>query len=207
MVLAKIDLEFCKKKNYIVTTNHNKFFSIIYYLKNMKKLFTFFLFLFFIAANLNVHAQLTGSKIIPGDYPTIASAIIALNSSGVGSGGVIFNVAAGHTETSSNLVITISTNLPTAANSVVFQKSGTGANPLITAAPGTSANADAVLKLSGTDFITFDAIDLLDPSTNTGDAMMERGYGLYRASTTDGCQNVVIKNCTVTLQKINTSSI
>ena len=36
-------------------------------------------------------AQLTGTKTVPGDYATVAAAITALNTSGVGAGGVIFN--------------------------------------------------------------------------------------------------------------------
>lgn len=155
----------------------------------------------------NVEAQLSGSKSIPGDYTTIAAAIADLNANGVGSGGVTFNVAAGHTETSSNLVVSISSNPPTSSNPVVFQKSGAGVNPLITAAPGNSATTDGIIKLSGTDYITFDGIDLLDPSSNTGNGAMEWGYALMRASTTDGSTHCIIKNCGITMQKINAASI
>jgi hypothetical protein len=172
----------------------------------MKKLFLLFSLLLFSGNLFLINAQLTGIKTIPGDYPSIAAAIAALNTNGVGSGGVTFSIAAGYTETASNLAIAITTNQPTASNPVVFQKSGTGANPLITAAPGISQNLDGIIKLSGTDYITFESINLLDPSTNTGDAMMEWGFALLRASTTDGCQNVVIKNCSITLQKINVIS-
>jgi hypothetical protein len=166
----------------------------------MKKSFILFVFLIFTGINISVVAQLSGNKSVPGDYATIADAIQALDTVGVGSGGVTFNVAAGHNETAANLVIAFTANPPTAANPVVFQKSGAGANPLITAAPGTSATLDGIIKLSGADYITIDGIDLLDPVSNTGNAMMEWGYVLLRASTTDGSQNNVIKNCTVTLQ-------
>ena len=44
-------------------------------------------------------AQLTGTKTIPGTYPTLAAAIADLNTQGVGVGGVTFDVAAGYTET------------------------------------------------------------------------------------------------------------
>ncbi|MBK8982727.1 MAG: hypothetical protein IPM38_10515 [Ignavibacteria bacterium] len=146
---------------------------------------------------------MSGTKTIPGDFATIKEAIDNLNAQGVGAGGVTFNVAAGHTETASNVVISILTDPPTAANPVVFQKSGAGVNPLITAAPGISPSFDGIIKFSGADFITFDAIDLLDPNTNTGDGVVEWGYALMRASTTDGSQNNVIKNCVITLQKIS----
>ncbi len=172
----------------------------------MKTFFTLFLILIICGLNTSSYGQLSGPKSIPGDYATISAAIGDLNFQGVGSGGVVFNVAAGHTETASNLVVSIAANQPTSSNTVVFQKSGAGSNPLITAAPGVSATADGIIKISGADYITFDAIDLVDPSSNTGNAMMEWGYALMRASTTDGTQNSIIKNCVVTLQKINTVS-
>jgi hypothetical protein len=55
----------------------------------MRKFFLLFLFLNFAAFT---QAQISGTKSIPGDYATIADAVTALNSSGVGSGGVTFNV-------------------------------------------------------------------------------------------------------------------
>lgn len=173
----------------------------------MKKLFLLLVIFAVAGISNNSFAQLTGTKAIPGDYATIKEAIDTLNAQGVGSGGVIFNVAAGHTETASNIVISIPTNPPTASNPVVFQKSGAGVNPLITAAPGISPSFDGIIKFSGADYITFDAIDLLDPNTNTGDGVVEWGYALLRASTTNGSQNNVIKNCVITLQKISSLSI
>ncbi|MEZ4690120.1 MAG: hypothetical protein R3A12_08025 [Ignavibacteria bacterium] len=54
-------------------------------------------------------AQLMGNKIIPGDYPTIADAITDLDSQELVPE-VTFNVQSGHTEVSSNLVISIPNN-------------------------------------------------------------------------------------------------
>lgn len=177
----------------------------------MKNFTVFFAFLLFMGMNSISIAQLTGDKTIPGDYSTIADAITDLNSQGVGVGGVTFNVQAGHTEVSSNLVISIQSNPPSASNPVIFQASfpnnNSGSNPLITAAAGTSATLDGIIKLSGADYITFDGIDLLDPVSNTGNEMMEWGYALFRADSSDGSQHNVIKNCNITLQKVNTSSI
>ena len=173
----------------------------------MKNFIIFSAFLIFFGISSNSHAGLTGIKTIPGTYSSISDAITVLNDSGVGAGGVIFNVAAGFTETASNLVIQITTELPTASNTVVFQKSGVGANPLITAAAGTSASFDGIIKFSGADYITFDGIDLLDPVSNTGNAMMEWGYALMRKDSLDGSTNNVIKNCSITLQKSNVLSI
>jgi hypothetical protein len=185
-----------------------KIISQVNFLKENKMKFFFVFFLLLSLATTSItNAQLTGTKTIPGNYPTIADAIADLNFQGVGTGGVVFNVTAGHAESAANLVISITTSPPTSSNTVVFQRTGTGANPLITAAPGTSATADGIIKIAGDDYITFDGIDLLDPATNTGNAMMEWGYSIMRADSTDGTQYVTIKNCTVVLQKINTASI
>lgn len=171
----------------------------------MKKLFLLCVSMFFIGT-LFVQvsfAQLSGVKTIPGNYATITAAITDLNAQGVGSGGVTFNVAAGYTETAYNLIITAT---GTASNPIVFQKSGTGANPLITAGVGVGA-MDGIILLSGTDYITFNAIDLRDPTTNTTTTtQMEWGYALLKVDGTNGSQNVTISNCNINLQKVNTNS-
>lgn len=159
-----------------------------------------------IAAGIEANAQaLTGTLAIPGDYATIQVAIAALNFKGVGSGGVIFNVAAGYTETI-NAPLSI-TATGTSANPIVFQKSFTGANPLITAytggvgTPGTAVQ-DGIWNLIGSDYVTIDGIDLLDPNT-TNPATMEYGYAMFKASVSDGCQHNTIINCMVTLSREN----
>ncbi|RZK63245.1 MAG: T9SS type A sorting domain-containing protein, partial [Hymenobacter sp.] len=159
-------------------------------------------------------AQLAGTKTIGTDYPTLAAAIAALNAQGVGAGGVTFNVPAGYTETFASATagsITLSSTSAspsTTANQVVFQKSGSGANPLITAGPGTTAALDAIISLSGTDYVTFDGIDLTENSANANTTTQaEYGYAFFRPSATDGCQNNTIRNCVVTLNKTNPASI
>ncbi len=44
-------------------------------------------------------AQVTGSKTIGTDYPTLAAAFAELNATGVGVGGATINIPAGYTET------------------------------------------------------------------------------------------------------------
>ena len=156
--------------------------------------------------SLGAQAQLAGPKAIPGagstGYATLAAAITDLNAQGVGAGGVTFNLAPGYTETAANLLITTT---GTAANPIVFQKAaGTGANPTITAAGGTSATLDAIIGLQGADYVTFDGLTLLDPASNTTAAtQMEWGFALLKTGTpaVDGSQNVLIRNCVITLQK------
>jgi len=119
---------------------------------------------------LNVSGPLTGTKTIPGTYPTIATAISALNTLGVGPGGVTFNVAAGYTET---ITATLSlTATGTTGSPIVFQKSSVGANPLVTAystGTGTPSTAvqDGIWQLVGSDYVTISGIDLTDPNAPT----------------------------------------
>lgn len=150
---------------------------------------------------------LTGTKTIPGNYASIAAAIADLNTQGVGSGGVTFNVAAGYTETITAPLSITATG--TASNPIIFQKSGSGANPLITAYTGgtgtpSTAVQDGIWNLVGSDYVTINGIDLRDnPANTTNPATMEYGYALYKASATDGCKYVTIRNCTITLNRVN----
>ncbi|TRZ72957.1 MAG: hypothetical protein D4R97_05430, partial [Bacteroidetes bacterium] len=148
-----------------------------------------------------------GVKTIPGDYATIALAIAAINLNGVGAGGVTFNVAPAYTETfltpTAGLV---TTTTPTAANPCVFKKNGAGTNPLVTAPVGIGSY-DYIIAFAGTDYITFDGIDVQESVSNiTTTTQMEWGYAILKASTTDGSQNVTIKNCNITLNKTNVAT-
>ena len=151
-------------------------------------------------------AQLTGTKTIPGNYATIAAAITDLNTQGVGTGGVTFNVASGYTESTTAPLIVTATG--TAANPIVFQKSGTGANPVITrtdagtvATSVLGAQGDAVVIIEGSDFLTFNAINVTASTAATTTTGIEYGYYLRRVSGTNGCKNVSITNCAITLSK------
>jgi hypothetical protein len=158
-------------------------------------------------------AQLTGTKTVPGTYPTLAAAIADLNAQGVGAGGVTFNVAAGYAETFASPtagLITLnssSTNAGAATRPIVFQKMGSGANPLITAGVGTGAS-DAIIAVAGTDYVSFTNIDVAENAANTTPTtQMEAGYALYRASATDGSQYVQVTGATITLNRANTNSV
>ena len=166
----------------------------------MRKLYTIVILLiaFFVQTN---YAQLTGTKTIPGDYATIAAAVTALNTSGVGCGGVTFNVAAGYTESTTAPIIITATG--SSGNAIVFQKSGGGANPKVTRTDaGTlststlGGDGDAIIRMEGTDYITFDGIDV-----SSADQGIEYGYATHKNSGTDGCQYVTIKNSVITMTK------
>jgi len=172
----------------------------------MKKVFLLLGILTFTSSG---YAQLTGTKTIKisgGDYSSIATAISDLNSNGVGSGGVTFEIDANFTEVASNL--TISTTSSTSSNPIIFKKVGSGANPLIYASAGSSTSVDGFIKISGTDYITFDGLDLKDTSTSTSTTTwMEWGYAIVKQSGTEGSQYVTIKNCNIILKSPNTNSV
>jgi|APCry1669189101_1035198.scaffolds.fasta_scaffold00032_1 uncharacterized protein (TIGR02145 family) len=146
-----------------------------------------------------------GVRTIPSaNYLSFTVACDSIANKGIGPGGIIFNVDPAYTETTTGLLLTSNPTYPsTAANPITFQKNGAGADPLISRTDaGTLATStlggqgDAVFIIQGADYITFDGIDL--SSTNSG---IEYGYYLRKASPTDGCKNVTIKNCAITMTK------
>jgi hypothetical protein len=159
-------------------------------------------------------STLLGVKTVGGtgspDYPTIAAAIADLNLKGAGPGGVTFNIAAGHTETFASATAGyILTTSGSASRPITFQKNGSGANPLVTAPAGTGT-ADAVIAIAGCDYVTFDGIDLAENAANLNSTTrMEWGYAIVKSVSTgvDGSQNISIKNCSITLDKTNQTSI
>jgi hypothetical protein len=173
-------------------------------IKFTKKLLCIVLVLFF---GMKMRSQMSGVYTVPGSFSSIAAAITSLNAVGI-SGAVTINIAAGYTETAPAGGYSL-TATGTSVNPVVFQKSGAGANPLITAFAGTSTPAtavqDGIWRLIGSDFITIDGISITDPNT-TNPATMEYGYGLFKASATNGCQNNTIQNCVITLNTVNNAS-
>ncbi|MDR3666680.1 MAG: hypothetical protein P4L35_07555, partial [Ignavibacteriaceae bacterium] len=131
------------------------------------------------------------------NFHSFGDAVTSLNT-GI-TGPVIFNVIAGQTfnEPAS---LTINTS-GTAANTITFQKSGVGSNPLIQSSAGTSNNFDGIIIIAGGDYITFDGIDLKDV-TPGGTDYIEWGYALLLQNGSapfNGCQYVTIKNCKITL--------
>jgi autotransporter-associated beta strand protein len=170
-----------------------------------------------------ISGPLSGTYNIPSTcFPTIASAAAALNNFGV-SGPVTFNVAAGYTETAIAGGITFLGNgtagslaTGTVVNPIVFQKFGAGANPTITAfSPQSSGNImDAVVKIVGSDYLTFDSFTLQENATNTtsiaaSNNMTEFGFGLFASTGVNGAKNNTIQNCSISLNKtyLNTFGI
>jgi hypothetical protein len=134
------------------------------------------------------------------NFSSFTDAISALNATiacGI-TGPYQFNVKVGQTFNENPPAITAS---GTATNTITFQKSGAGANPVITPS-GTVGATDFGFGISGGDYITVDGIDI----TASG-AAVEYGYLVRNASATDGATNNTIRNSVITLNRTNTNSI
>ncbi|PKN75929.1 MAG: hypothetical protein CVU49_00735 [Candidatus Cloacimonetes bacterium HGW-Cloacimonetes-2] len=133
---------------------------------NLAKLFAVSLLFLLVMTSVSLSAvALTGELSIGagGDYTTFTSAINALNTNGVGAGGVIFNVVSGSVF-SENLPAITATG--TADDQIVFRKSGTNAYPQVRPS-GTAGTTDAGLIVHGGDYITFDGIDVNSSAVTT----------------------------------------
>jgi hypothetical protein len=135
------------------------------------------------------------------NFQNFTAAITALNSAsacGAFTGPVVFDVIAGQTFSELPPAIIAS---GTAVNTITFQKAGSGANPVITP-NGTGGTADAGITISGGDYFIFDGIDV-NASAVTN---VEYGYIIRNLTATNGAQNNLINNCTVTLNRNVTTS-
>jgi hypothetical protein len=158
--------------------------------------------------NTSLKAQISGTVTVPGTYSTVASAVSAINTLGI-SGPLTVLITSGYIETAPVGGYTL-TGTGTASNPIIFQKNGTGTNPLLNAYAGgiglpNSAIQDGVFRFVGSDYITIDGIDIADPN-GANPATMEFGYGFFKGSAIDGCQNNTIKNCVITLKRINNTA-
>jgi gliding motility-associated-like protein len=158
-------------------------------------------------------AQLSGTIAVPsGSYPDLAAVISALNTQGV-SGAVTINLSAAQTAPVGGYLLgsaTLNASV-NATNTITIN----GNSNVITAPAGTITNsttlattngfADAIINVSGTDYITMNGIVFTEPSTNnTVILAMEAAIAFYNLNNTagaDGCQNITINNCTFNMTK------
>ncbi|MBK7692632.1 MAG: T9SS type A sorting domain-containing protein [Bacteroidetes bacterium] len=172
----------------------------------MKKTLLFLVISMCTFAGYQMNAQVTGSKNVPGDYPDLAAAIADLNAVGVGAGGATINLLAGNPQTAplNGYQLGSAVLNPTliAGNPLVFNGNGN----TITANTGLGLY-DAIFTLMGADYVTINNLNLAEAVGNVNSTMwMEWGYALLKrqnVSPVDGCQNNVIQNCTITLNKAN----
>ncbi len=148
-----------------------------------------------------VDTPLSGNKTIKagGDYATIKAASLDLNALGVAAAGVTFVLDDDATYTSSatdftdqSLYIRPQGVTP---GSITIKRSGTGTNKPIINYPGSAGAYEAVVGFFGYDNVTVDGLDI----RNTNSAVQKLDYGIhFYGTTTDGCQNNVVKNCSMT---------
>jgi parallel beta-helix repeat protein len=144
-------------------------------------------------------APLTGIYTIgsSGDFPSFTLAIRHLNAAGVGTGGVIFEVAAAEIFAENPPSITVQ---GTASNQIIFRSdSRQRTNPLLTPTGGASSYG---IKIEGGDYITFDGIDIanLPQATN-----LTYGYWIAGLSGNGALWNTIV-NCNITLSRTNTAT-
>ncbi|HNS12786.1 MAG TPA: GEVED domain-containing protein, partial [Bacteroidia bacterium] len=145
------------------------------------------------------------------NYTSFASAFNDLNTKGV-AGNVVFTVSSGYTETAPAGGLTLnqcalSTGLVSNASQTISFVSAGAPNPVITAGVGTSTTLDAIVKLVGADYVTFNGIDLAESAANTtSTTRAEWGYALLKCDGNNGSNYNNIINCSVTLNKAHTAT-
>ncbi len=139
---------------------------------------------------------LTGTKTIGAtgcDYPTFAAAITDLTNRTVGAGGVTFNVSSGNYP---EFVTVPRISGMGSGSPVTFRANG----GTVTVNPTpTGAGTEVGIAFRGCQYVTFEGINVTDPST--GSYWLGDGYRVTNSSATTGSQNITIKNATITLRK------
>ncbi|PJA96806.1 MAG: hypothetical protein CO129_04565 [Ignavibacteriales bacterium CG_4_9_14_3_um_filter_34_10] len=153
----------------------------------------------------SLFAQLSGTYTVGsgGNYTTIEDAITALNSNGV-SGPVVFSLTdATYSETGANLVINVTTNAPTATNTVTF-KPAASTTPVVTFSGCTTAAGASQytgFAVNGTSYITIDGSNTDGGSTKDMTFTMNDGSnGRIVIQLYGNCDNVTVKNLNITYQ-------
>ncbi len=145
-------------------------------------------------------AQISGTVFIPSlAYPTLDSVVKALNIQGVGAGGLTINMTVDETAPAGGYRLgsaVLNSSLAVAKPLVI-----NGNNRQITGQTGVGNN-DGVFLLSGTDYVTIDGFKIIAAGGTNDAERIEWGIALLKRSATapyDGCQNVTIRNCAITL--------
>ncbi|XZF13385.1 T9SS type A sorting domain-containing protein [Chitinophagaceae bacterium MMS25-I14] len=152
------------------------------------------------------NAQLTGTINVPNaTYANLGAVITALNTQGVGAGGVIINLTAGNPQTAPSGGYLLGSTTLNASTSITQTITINGNGNTVTAPVGTSTSLDGIFIIRGTDYVSINGLNLAESAANTtATTAMEYGYALFNLNATapfDGCQNVAIQNCTVTMNR------
>jgi len=176
----------------------------------MKSTFKFLaVLLIAIFCGQQVRAQLSGTITVPSvTYPTLDSVIRTLNLQGVGTGGATINLTSGNPQTAPAGGYVLGSATLNASLSAAKPLTINGNGNTVTAYTGTGGN-DGIFAVAGADFVTINALNLSEATANTTTTtQMEYGYSLVKlnaAAPFDGCQNVTISGCTISLNAANAS--
>ncbi|UUC45641.1 Ig-like domain-containing protein [Flavobacterium cerinum] len=169
-------------------------------LKNIRQQVCLMFFLFLSVFVGQAQVATNGGSGLNATYPTLASAITALNGATITSP-IVITLTGNETAPAGGYVITAE---GTAANTIVIA----GSSSTITAPTPQTAGAlnDAIFKLVGADYVTIQGFTMLENAANTITAagtntMTEWGVALLYASLTNGAQNNTIVNNTIDLNR------
>ena len=148
-------------------------------------------------------ASISGSKNIPGDYPTLTAAVAALNSSVI-TGPVVFNLVdssfsrpGSPDTTGETFPITINANSGSSSTNTVTIKPASGQTVTMTG----SSSAAAVIIVNGADYVIVDGsnngtssrdLTITNGSTSTASAVI-----WLQSNGADGATNNVVENVNV----------
>jgi len=149
-----------------------------------------------------VDTPLSGTKTIKasgGDYTSLKTAAIDANILGIAPAGItyVLDDDATYTFGAADFADPSLYFRPQGATpgSITIKRSGTGTNkPIINIAGGAGAY-EAAVGFFGYDNVTVDGIEI--KNTNSANQKLEYGVHFY-GTKTDGCQNNVVKNCSMT---------
>ncbi|HMC98945.1 MAG TPA: hypothetical protein VKH37_02295, partial [Ferruginibacter sp.] len=144
-------------------------------------------------------------------YSNVNAFVTALNAGSVTAPVTCYAIGGGPTETAPAGGISI-TQTGTSTNTITFKKFGSGTYTIQASAALTGgALNDAVIKLIGSDYVTVDGFTLTENTANTTTAaasnnMTEFGIALFTKTSTDGAQNNIIQNNSISLNRTYTNT-
>jgi hypothetical protein len=159
-------------------------------------------------SQISTAVTMSGTPISGSPFATFGAAVTAVNGLTI-TGPVVMNLAAAQTETLAGKITMTATG--TSANTITIKKSGAGAKPKLIGYAGTNATpqitGDGMLVFAGTDYMTLDSVDFEENAANTTTTtQMKFAIAFAKQSATDGCQFNTVKNCSITLDRLNNTN-
>jgi hypothetical protein len=147
-----------------------------------------------------------GPTALNSTYTTLDLAIADLNTKTSITGPVTITLDAGNPQTAPAGGYSITAILADASLVNMLTIEGSGNTITASSVHTVGALNDAVFKIIGGDFMILQNFTMLENAANTTTTagtnnMTEFGVALFYASTTNGCQNITIKNNTITLNR------